>query len=255
MPLTTIPGGKGEPYAVMTRLGWSVSGPVSSSTVKVPPASHYISNGDLLHEKVESFWKIESSGIYEQEKGMSVEDRHVLELWDENVSFSDGHYTLPIPFKNPALKLPDNQQMAEKRLSSLKRKLFKNHDLHRKYMDGMNDLLEKGYAVPVPKKDVHRNDCKVWYLPHHPVINPNKEKIRIVFDCAVEHNGISLNSKVRQGPDLTNKLVGVLTHFRLHPIAIMADIQAMFHQVRVTLEDQDALRFLWWPEGNLTSDP
>ena len=177
MPITTIPGGKGEPYAVRTRLRWSVSGPVSNSSKKVFPISHYISNGDLLHEKVERFWKLESSGIYEQERGMSTEDRRALELWDKNVSFSDGHYTLPIPFKNPALKLPDNQQMAEKWLSSLKRKLLKNYDLHRKYMDGMNDLLEKGYAVPVPKKDAHRNDGKVWYLPHHPVINPNKEKI------------------------------------------------------------------------------
>ena len=232
MPLTTIPGGKGERYAVMTRLGWSVSGPVSSSTMKVPPASHYISNGDLLHEKVERFWKIESSGIYEQEKGMLIEDRRVLELWDKNVSFSDGHYTLPIPFKNPALKLPDNQQMAEKRLSSLKRKLLKNYDLHRKYMDGMNDLLKKGYAMPIPKKDVHRNSGKVWYLPHHPVINPNKEKIRIVFDCAAEYNGISLNSKVRQGPDLTNKLIsGISNWTRL--IRILATLIPEAHRTKV----------------------
>ena len=72
----------------------------------------------------------------------------------------------------------------------------------------MNDLLEQGYAVPVPEQDIHRSDDKVWYLPHHPVINPNKEKIRIVFDCAAEYRGISLNSRVHQGPDLTNKLVG-----------------------------------------------
>ena len=113
----------------------------------------------------------------------------------------------------------------------------------------MNDLLKQGYAVPVPEQDIHRSDGKVWYLLHHPVINPNKEKIRIVFDCAAEYRGISLNSGVRQGPDLTNKLVGVLMRFRLHPIAIMADIQAMFHQVRVTQEDQDTLRFLWWPSA------
>ena len=56
MPLTTISGGKGEPYAIKTRLGWSVSGPVSNSTMKLPAASHYISNGNLLQEKVERFW-------------------------------------------------------------------------------------------------------------------------------------------------------------------------------------------------------
>ena len=233
MPLTTIPGGKGEPYAVRTRLGWSVSGPVSNSMVKLPSTSHYISNENLLQEKVERFWQLESSGIYEQEKGMSVDDRRVLALWDEKVSFSGGHYVLPIPFKSSTLKLPDNRQMAEKRLSSLRRKLAKNQDLHQKYVDGMSDLLEQGYAVPVPEQDVHRSDGKVWYLPHHPVINPNKEKIRIVFDCAAEYGGISLNSRVRQGPDLTNKLVGVLTRFRLHPIAVMADIQAMFHRYKL----------------------
>ena len=242
MLITTIPGGKGEPYAVRTRLGWSVSGTVSSSSKKVFPVLHYISNGDLLHEKVERFWKLELSGIYEQETGMSTEDRCVLELWNENVSFSDGHYVLPIPFKNTALKLPDNQPMAEKRLSSLKRKLSKDQEMHQKY--GIKDLLEQGYAVPVFEQDSSRSDGRVRYLPHHPVINPNKEKIRIVFDCAAEYKGISLNSKVYQGEDLTNKLV-----------AVMADVHAMFHQVRVTHKDQDALRFLWWPEGNLSERP
>ena len=223
IPLTTVPGGKGEPYAVRTRLGWSVSGPVSNSVARLS-SSHYISNEGLLQEKVDRFWKLESSGIYEQEKSMSVDDRLVLALWDEKVSYSGGHYVLPIPFKSSTPKLPDNRQMAEKRLSSLKRKLEKNKDLHQKYVDGMNDLLEQGYAVPVPEQDVRRSDGKVWYLPHYPVINPNKEKIRIVFDCAAEYGGVSLNSRVRQGPDLTNKLVGVLTRFRLNPIAVMADI-------------------------------
>ena len=176
MPITTIPRGKGEPYAVRTRLGWSMSGPVSRSTEKVPPVSHYISNEGLLQEKVDRFWKLESSGIYEQEKSMSVDDRCVLALWDEKVSFSDGHYVLPIPFKNSTIKLPDNRQMAEKQLSSLKCKLEKNKDLHQKYVDGMSDLLEQGYAVPVPEQDVHRSDGKVWYLPHHPVLNPNKRR-------------------------------------------------------------------------------
>ena len=58
-----------------------------------------------------------------------------------------------------------------------------------------------------------------------------------------------------QGPDLTNKLVGVLTRFRLHPVAVMADIEAMFHQVKVQPRDQDVLRFLWWPRGDLSHPP
>ena len=58
-----------------------------------------------------------------------------------------------------------------------------------------------------------------------------------------------------QGPDLTNKLVGVLLRFRQERIATIADIEAMFHQVRVPPEDRDVLRFLWWPDGNLRETP
>ena len=66
---------------------------------------------------------------------------------------------------------------------------------------------------------------------------------------------MSLNSQLLQGPDLTNNLVGVLIRFREEPIAIMADIEGMFHQVRVSPKDCDALRFLWWPENDFHKDP
>lgn len=32
----------------------------------------------------------------------------------------------------------------------------------------------------------------------------------------------------------------------------MADVEAMFHQVKVPPEDADLLRFLWWPNGDIT---
>ena len=57
-------------------------------------------------------------------------------------------------------------------------------------------------------ESLHECGLMHWYLPHHPVVNPNKEKPRIVFDCAAQHLGVSLNSRVLQGLDLTHKLVG-----------------------------------------------
>ena len=35
----------------------------------------------------------------------------------------------------------------------------------------------------------------------------------------------------------------------------MADVESMFHQVHVSLNDCDALRFLWWPNNDLNSEP
>lgn len=81
------------------------------------------------------------------------------------------------------------------------------------------------------------------------------EKLRVVYDCAAKYRQTSLNDQLFQGPNLTNSLVGVLTRFREKPIAVVADIEAMYHQVLVHPKDQDALRFLWWPNDDLSMQP
>ena len=96
----------------------------------------------------------------------------------------------------------------------------------------------------------------VWYLPQHSVINVNKpEKLRVVFDCTAKYGRISLNSQFLQGSNLINSLVGVVIRFRQEQVALAADIEAMFHQARVQERDCDALRFLWWPNWDLSQQP
>lgn len=34
----------------------------------------------------------------------------------------------------------------------------------------------------------------------------------------------------------------------------MADVESMFHQVKVPPEDADLLRFLWWPDGDVSKE-
>ena len=48
-----------------------------------------------------------------------------------------------------------------------------------------------------------------------------------------------------KGPDLTNSLVGVLLRFRKGKVAVIADVEAMFYQIKVAPHDGDALRFFW----------
>ncbi|XP_076047302.1 uncharacterized protein LOC143028823 [Oratosquilla oratoria] len=101
-------------------------------------------------------------------------------------------------------------------------------------------LGEKGYAEYVPEVDLKRDDGKVWYLPHHAVTSETKPgKVRVVFDCAAQKNGVSLNSQCLQGPDLNNKLIHVLLRFRQYHYAITADIEAMYHQVKIPISDRE----------------
>ena len=87
---------------------------------------------------------------------------------------------------------------------------------------------------------------KIWYFPHHPVVNPNKPgKFRRVASAAAKFRGQSLNSNLITVPDLLNNLVGILLRFHENPVAILSDIEGMFMQIALTYEDQSALRFLW----------
>lgn len=115
----------------------------------------------------------------------------------------------------------------------------------------MKGTIDNGYATRVPDEEIDQNEGRKWYLPHHGVRHPKKHKLRVVFDCSAKYQGFCLNSELLQGPNLTNTLIGVLLRFRQSPIALVADIQAMYHQVRVPETDQDLLRFLWWTDGNI----
>ena len=67
----------------------------------------------------------------------------------------------------------------------------------------------------------------------------------------MEYRGVSLNNQLISGPDLTNQLVGVLTKFREEQVAFIADVEAVFHQVRVLEDQRSLLRFLWWENGDI----
>lgn len=54
---------------------------------------------------------------------------------------------------------------------------------------------------------------------------------------------------------MTNLLVGVLLRFRKENVAIMADIEAMFYQVRIPESQRSFFRFFWWEDGNLEKEP
>ena len=260
-PLRVIPTAGDGPFALETPLGWTVYGPL-----KVKRNESGCVSANLINLcEVESFkelmtpfsvMKIFERQFEEQEnrigeKGWSIEDRKFMGIAEKGCVFEDGHFTLPLPFRNEDLNLPSNRAVAEKRAQYQKAKMMKDERYKADYTEFVEEIIDKGYASKVSPIDLYTEPGKRWYLPHHEVYNVNKGKIRVVFDCSASFQGKSLNDELLQGPDLTNSLVGVLTRFREHPIAFMADIEKMFYQVRVREDQWRFLRFLWWPKGDL----
>jgi len=250
-PIDVRRGEENEPYAMKTALGWVLNGPMRDFG-NGEISSHFVHVDQRLDALVERFWKMERcESLADDQCEMSREDKRTIKIWDDSAKVVEGHYELNIPFKTKPPRLDNNYSVAEHRFQSLSRRLSSNDKLCEKYKAGISELIEKGYAEKVKDEDINIPGEGVWYIPHHAVVNENKpDKVRIVFDCAAKFCGTSLNDEVYQGPDLTNKLMGVLLRFREGPIGVMGDIDGMFHQVKVPECDRDYLRFLWFADDD-----
>ncbi|XP_076041939.1 uncharacterized protein LOC143025813 [Oratosquilla oratoria] len=162
---------------------------------------------------------------------------------------TNGKYEIPLPMKEKLIIVPDSEPMTFERLQRLRRK-FKDDENYKQYKQFMINLLEKWYAEEVPTCDV-RNQ-QVWYIPHFGLRHPTKSiKVRVIFECAARVNDLSLNDMLRQGPDISNPLLGVLLRFRLGLHAYIADRENMYYQVRVPENDKDYLTREFWLRGQL----
>ena len=249
-PLEERRGNRGEPYAIRSILGWTIQGPIKRQVNSYDAQVHFQqSTGDVLQQQIHNMWNAEFNDCPSQIKSMSVEDKRALQIMESTVTLEKDHYMVDLPFRDKSISLPNNRPLAYFRLNHLRKKLEKDEELRKKYKQQIEEYISKGYAseaTPVSRAD------KVWYLPHHAVTSIHKPgKVRVVFDCAAKYRNVSLNSSLLQGPDLVNNLVGVLIRFRQEPVALVADIEGMFHQVRVPPKDRDFLRFLWWQDGDI----
>ena len=234
----------------------SVLGPVDAANIMCSHLKNvnFVKYGDeLVDHQMKQFLRLEDFEMNRSsKKGMSIKDQEALKRMEKSVCIVGGHYEVGMLWKSDTPWLPNNRQTAEVRLQFLKRKLKRDENIHRKYREFMESLIQKRYARNMTEEEALRRSQRTWYLPHHGVFHPQKQgKIRVVFDVASLHDGVSLNNQLLQGPDLTNNLLGILLSFRQYPIALVADIEGMFNQVKVPPEDSDALRFLWWEDSDL----
>ena len=96
---------------------------------------------------------------------------------------------MPLSFKYPPVP-PDNHSMALLllllllliRLVHLERKSLKDPKYKEDYVKFMNEVVSRGDAEEAPVLAQEEGDK--WYIPHHGVYHPKKNKIRVVFDCS-----------------------------------------------------------------------
>ncbi|XP_067944858.1 uncharacterized protein [Watersipora subatra] len=177
---------------------------------------------------------------------LSQDDYQFMNFLEAHTTTTEaGNYMMPLPFKQRPI-LPNNIEQAKSRQESLSKKFQKQPQFRADYHKFMNELIEEKLAEPVQEEDAKPGER--WYLPHFAVKHPQKQKLRVVFDCKAVYKGTSLNDHLLPGPDLMNSLFGILCRFRREQVAISCDIQKMFYNFLVAPNDRDYLRFLWYNE-------
>ena len=233
------------PTAVQSKLGYLLSGPLSTS--------HQGSTAGLLQvsalcctevSNIEKFWNVEAAGITQLKEDP---DKQFLRSYMQSsiICQSDGSYNLRFPWKEDHPPLPSNFNVCEKRLRSLVRRLAHTPDILQAYGDIISEQETRGFIERV--QTTSTTDC-THYIPHHPVKKESATTpIRIVYDCSCRQsqNQPSLNDCLMVGPTFLNDMCGILLRFRSHRYGLSTDIEKAFLHVTLNEADRDYTRFLW----------
>jgi hypothetical protein len=251
------PKGTNAPYGILTPFGWCCVGmlPTKESRDNEEPVNQVFAIGapiEDLHNQVCKFWETDSLGTVPAIKPlMSDADSLAVDVVKATTIHDGVRYIVGLPWMTPNIKLPNNFPAAAKRFAMLERRFSKDPAFADRYKSVIEEYINLGHASKLSAGKLAGEEGRIWYLPHHGVVNPQKPtKVRVVFDASARFNNVSLNSCLLKGPNLLNDLSAVLTRFRQRAIPISSDIQKMFHQVGVREQDQSALRFLWRPPGD-----
>ena len=184
-------------FALQLKHGWTVSGPLHLTS---EPFTNKVTVNRITVREIESVKEIvtpksllkmfefnfseNASNNLPEELGHSQEHRRFLMKVSKGIGLTEGHYEIPLLFRQSEVDLPNNRQQAVKRALWQRKKMLQNHQYQKDYVAFINEIINKGYAERVPQEILKTDPGKAWYIPHYGVYHPKKpDKIRGVFDC------------------------------------------------------------------------
>ena len=101
------------------------------------------------------------------------EDRQFLKKVEDYRG--DMHHEMPL-LREENFQLPNDRLQAVQRLHGLKKRLQGDPKYHADYTTFESENIDKEYARNVNVEELAPQKGKVWYLPHHGSLSPQKTK-------------------------------------------------------------------------------
>ncbi|UYV74373.1 hypothetical protein LAZ67_11003269, partial [Cordylochernes scorpioides] len=220
--------------AIQTVLGWTLIGNTSSERPET--SAQMVITLLTTQQRVTSLWELETKGIRDPTEVISEKEKNVLmqeKFRDKICRGHDGRYPVSLPWKEGIGTIPNNLEIAKRRLKAMTQKLTQKGQFV-PYNDVLRSWFRENLIEEVDGEDIKPIG---HYLPHRPIYKVQSETtpIRPVYDasCNASKRSLSLNECLETGPNLIELLPEILIRFREKKIGAIADIRKAFQTVGI----------------------
>ena len=239
-----ITGGRHEPTATMTRLGWIVGGRVRPQGENRTNYHVTFMNDQYEETKknLERFWGTESITLSDDKdvsKRQTEEEKAAVAIFNDTIQrLPNGQYQVGLLWKNH-LPLPYNYRQALNMFYGLERLMARQPQMRENFNATIKEWLNKDIVQYVPT-----NSKSIRYiLPTFMVVRHDKATTayRLVVDGARRFSGICINDRLLPGPSLIHHIFDILCRMRIGKYAMTCDVQSMYLNVKVKPNDRGYL--------------
>ena len=234
VPLQVLKGNPGDPFAVLTKFGWTLNSVVPGSSpdcVSLAVVSNFVHTS--IDAKVEVLCDIADVQVGSTLKSLSIStDCEAVDVCHGESIVIDSHADVPI---SREVSHVDNS------LLTPAGKISVLHDCD----DDVKAIICKGLAEDIPVDEVKNHDPMTCYVLYHPVFKRSGD-IYFVSDSSSRSQEYSFDDCVSHMLDSNlNNLSNFLLYYQHHEEAVSTDVSSLYNQVSLFHHDRNALRFLW----------
>ena len=229
VPLQVLRGNPGDPFAVLTKFGYSLNGVVPGSSPDCV-VSNFVHTP--IDAKAEVLSDIADVHVDPTLKSLSISTDC------EGVDVCHGEYIV-----DSHVDVPISREVshADHSLLTPAGKISILHDCD----DDVKAIICKGLAEDIPIDEVKNRDPMTCYVPYHPMFKRSGD-IYFVSDSSSRSQEYSFDDCVSHTLDSNlNNVSNFLLYYQHHEEAVSTDVSSMYNQVSLLHHDRNALRFLW----------
>ena len=152
-PLEYKIGARSEPFAVLTELGWVVSGPMTGK--RRQNFCHFAFTEDVkVAENIQTWWDIKTYASKINVVSQSKTELQAQKMLESTTKFTGERYEVGMLWSEPEPNLPNNYSSALGQLYSLERRFQRDPNLKNLYQQSIDTDVEKGFVKILDESEV-----------------------------------------------------------------------------------------------------